>query len=206
MKIKKILILFLCMIIFSKLCYSIPVHEYRLNLDTKAEIQLDKIEIEVKDFSDYWFDGSGNYLWEISENENTLNYSYFDIEGYIYYDAINPETGLIEDGGKKEIILEEKELFIPYYSNADKISIFSFNQSTEDKELVLEVDISRFAKNLTSPKEKIEEEQEEIFPPKDFERIESKTKGNFFYVLLIIITLVTIVIFLMKDKLFKKKK
>jgi hypothetical protein len=184
-----------------------PIYEYKLNLDTKTEIKLNRINIEIKDSSDFWYDSGGNYLWEILENEKILNYSYFDIEGFIYYDIVNPSTGLIDDGGKKEIKLNEKGLFIPYYPNANKISIFKFNQSTEFKELVLEIDVSRFAKNLTTPKEKIEEKEEGINISTKSEGIEETAIENSFYIpFLIIIVLVALLVFLLRDKIFNRKR
>jgi len=205
--VNKTIILVFCIIILSELCYSMPVHEYKLSLDTKNEFKLDKINIEVKDFFDNEYISAGDYLWEISDNENVLNYSFFGVEAIIYYDIVNPTTGLIDDGGEKKIRFDEGELFIPYYPNANKINIFKFNQSTEIKELVLEIDVSRFAKNLTNIKEKINETREKIVPLIELDKAGDKREDVSFYMpLLIILILVVFLVFITKYKIFKKKR
>lgn len=171
---KKITILAL-VIILSTVAQALPLKEYKVSLDTKSEIKLDDIDVLVKDFPDYRLHFNGDHMWEIMENDKILNYSYFSVIEVIYYDIVNPETGKIDDGGMETKRLEKIELYVPYYPSADKIVISSVNESIKTK--VLEIDISRFVRNIKITREE-KKEAEEGDGVQDAEVSSSKEYGD----------------------------
>ncbi len=181
-------------IVFTISVYAIPLKEYNIVLDTKSDIKLDSLNVDVKDYSDYRFNFNGDYIFEIMDGDDVIDHSYFNIIDTIYYDSINPETGLIEDGGIEEIKLDSVRLFIPYYKSADKIIISNVNHTDNIKKSVLEIDISRFSQKDNIIEEANDDEpfieENEILIVE--EPLESENNNLFLYIILVIILILVI--------------
>ena len=65
MKKLKISIIMIVFIVFTISVYAIPLKEYNIVLDTKSDIKLDSLNVDVKDYSDYRFNFNGDYIFEI---------------------------------------------------------------------------------------------------------------------------------------------
>ncbi|MBU1019935.1 MAG: hypothetical protein KJ847_01865 [Firmicutes bacterium] len=193
---KNYAILIICLIVLSTSALA-AVTEYKVTLDTVDEIVLTDIQIEIKDFPDFRTDYSGEYVWRIYSGDNFLNFSYFDIEGVILYDSVNPETGEIDGGGELPVKLDEVELYIPYYANADRIAIFKINESTTEKTEVLGIDISDFAKEkivVEGSEEDSEETPEQTQPGTTEEETTEKNDRTETYTIIVFIILLVLVI------------
>ena len=157
MKTKKIATaacLILALALLSNSILAEPLKEYKLVLDIKPEVKVSQINIEVKETPDYREISNADYLWEIKSGENTLNSSFFYGKLNVFYDNANNATGIIESGGMFETEFEKVELYIPYYENADRIIVYQYNQTTNEKTPVLDIDVSMYARNIT-PKEEV---------------------------------------------------
>lgn len=139
---------------------SAEVHQY-YKIDLKYNngvLSYNKISVEV--LSTKLQIPEGMYVAEVVSFDNEiLNLTFFDVPLTVFYDTVDPNTGMINGGGMIELNETEITLYIPYYANAKEINLYDQNLI---KKLV--IDTSNFAKEtaveeLTETKEEIKKEE-----------------------------------------------
>ncbi len=86
----------------------------------------------------------GRYVAEVVSYENKiLNLTFFAVPTLVFYDQIDPNTGMVIDGGITELNQSEVQLYVPYYLDAKEINIY-------DQELVkrLSIDLSAYSREI----------------------------------------------------------
>lgn len=206
---KKILLLVIIIIITSAIFvnankyYDIQIS----NMNNTFILSIVNIKISEFELFEKW--EIGEYAVDIISFENViLNYTYFESYELWVVEEIYEKYGIITDGEMEIIRKQEINLILPYYPKAKKIVISKMNQTTNEKTKVLEIDVSRFAKNLTITQgieEGLDEPQEpeiteEIKPPKDHEEEKSR---NY---ILILVTILLVLLIVFGYLLMKRRK
>jgi hypothetical protein len=194
----KIIIQLLILLVFIPTAFSFNMVSYSIDLKYESgKITSEGIRI-VRDEpfkqKDY-----GLYKAEIiSFNDVALNYTYFDLDLIRAYDFLDEKTGKIIGGQIVYLNESDINLVLPYYDNAQKILIYLINVSNDEKYEIMEIDVSKFAKNRTAI-ENVEgkivepprtEPTSEIKPPKVLGEEETVN-----YVLILILLLIVLIIF-----------
>ena len=121
---------------------AMPFTYYKINLDyDKGDVNIESVGVEIlyeemKNFPGVY---SANLL---DYSNKALESVIFDVPIKMYYDNINPETGIIDDGGIKYLDKASFEIYIPYHSNAKYLVIFD-----EEVNEIIRKDISEFSKD-----------------------------------------------------------
>ena len=176
--------------------------EFKVLLDTQSEVKLQSITVEIKDFPDHRQYNQGDHLWELRDADTIYSSSYFYVNMPVFYDIADPKTGQIVDGGMKIVNLDEVEFFIPYHPNADRIIIYEVNQSSNDAWEILEIDVGRFAKNITT--EKVVEEQKPYLDSQEQAfQASSESRKQLVYIMAIAVLMILTII--VAFELFRKR-
>ncbi|MEK6969753.1 MAG: hypothetical protein AABW48_04970 [Nanoarchaeota archaeon] len=176
-------------------------HYYKIDLKyNNGVLSYNKISVEVS--STKLQMPEGMYVAEVvSFNNEILNLTFFAFPLTIFYDAVDLETGEINDGGMIELNETEVTLYVPYYINAKEINIYDQNLIKK-----LFIDISPFAKETAV--EELKEIKEEIKKEEIIEKetVLSETSPLFKIIEGVVIGIAIIIALILIIVILKKKK
>jgi hypothetical protein len=197
--IKKIILLFLLMAIFSTNVFADVnnYYEIKLKYDEKG---ISLISSNVISHDGQIRNIEGGYIATIIDNDaKVLNLTFFDIPLKVAYDNYNQQEDKVDSGGVLELKEKKFTIYLPYYIHGQKIKIYDKNADEK-----LTIDVSSYAKTIPKEHEeipKITEEREE--PIKKIPETEKKpTNKTLFLVfgLIVFITLLFIIIKIIRSK------
>ncbi len=172
---------------------------YELDLNyQKNSLNLNSWEMEISPLEKT--NALGFWLAEVTSfDEEILDLIFFDTGGEIFWDGLDPETDEINYGGIDYIENFDFTLYIPYYENAKKITIYD-----ESLNEVLEIDISMYSKKIPSDysneltvKNQTEDKEEEIISkeiPEKSKSFEEKIAEKWWVLGIILVILLIILI------------
>ncbi len=184
----------LSLILLVEITSAIPIY-YNVSLN------YNKGKIEIKNVDVIFSQGdietnSGEYIWEILDENKAVQTGNFYIPNIVFYDYIN-ESGEIYGGGSEVLDEIDFEIFIPYNEYGKRIFIYSSSRNELGRK-----DISIFAKDKTESKiNSYENEQDK----QDIEENTETENKNSLYLIAGVVVLVLIIIgvltwILKKDK------
>ena len=119
--------------------------------------------INVKPLSGQRQETFGEYMAQVITAEGMpLNLTFFAFPQTIRYDAIDPDTGQIAGGGELMLNKTEITLLLPYYDNAARVEIKSFDKGMNQWVTMSTIDVSDYSRLAELPAEKHAALQEKV--------------------------------------------